>query len=143
LTGQGHHPFTCPSTCCHVPTELEKGAGSRLTIHTDQLGWEGNTTKRGTPQASSFPQHMGLISVVSVVQSSAIANALSGRFPIKAAWDRLQVVLCAICDGQSGSGAVFYKYFGFPCHFSSRQMLRTHLSSGAGTVGPVVADSVI
>jgi hypothetical protein len=34
----------------------------------------------------------------------------------------------------------FSGYFGFPYQFSLRRQLHTHLSSGAGTVGPLVAD---
>jgi hypothetical protein len=37
-------------------------------------------------------------------------------------------------------GPVFSKYFGFPCQFSFHQMLHTRLSSGADTVGQIVAD---
>jgi hypothetical protein len=37
-------------------------------------------------------------------------------------------------------GQGFSKYFGFPCQFSFHQMLHTHLSSGAGTIGQLVAD---
>jgi hypothetical protein len=37
-------------------------------------------------------------------------------------------------------GQVFSEYFGFPCRFSFHQMLHIHLSSGAGTVGQLVAD---
>jgi hypothetical protein len=37
---------------------------------------------------------------------------------------------------------VFSKYFGFPCQFSFRWLLHIHhhLSSGAGTIGQLVAD---
>jgi hypothetical protein len=35
---------------------------------------------------------------------------------------------------------VFSEYFGFPCQFSFHQMLNTHLLSGAGTIGQLVAD---
>jgi hypothetical protein len=35
-------------------------------------------------------------------------------------------------------GQVFSEYFGFPCQFSFHQILRTHLSSGAGTIGQFV-----
>jgi hypothetical protein len=36
---------------------------------------------------------------------------------------------------------VFSEYFGFPCQFSFHQLLHTHhLSSGAGTIGQLVAD---
>jgi hypothetical protein len=38
-------------------------------------------------------------------------------------------------------GQVFSKYFGFPCQFSFHRLLHTHhLSSGAGTIGQIVAD---
>jgi hypothetical protein len=37
-------------------------------------------------------------------------------------------------------GQVFFEYFGFVCELSFRQMLHTHLSSGAGTIGQLVAD---
>jgi hypothetical protein len=35
---------------------------------------------------------------------------------------------------------VFSEYSGFPCQFSFHQMLHTHLLSGAGTIGQLVAD---
>jgi hypothetical protein len=35
---------------------------------------------------------------------------------------------------------VFAEYFGFPCQFSIHRLLHTHhLSSGAGTIGQLVA----
>jgi hypothetical protein len=38
-------------------------------------------------------------------------------------------------------GQVFFEYLGFPCQFSFHQLLHTHhLSSGAGTIGQLVAD---
>jgi hypothetical protein len=38
-------------------------------------------------------------------------------------------------------GQVFTEYFGFPCQFSFHQLFHTyHLSSGAGTIGQIVAD---
>jgi hypothetical protein len=36
-------------------------------------------------------------------------------------------------------GQVFSVCFGFPCQFSFHQLLHTHLSSGAGTMNPLVA----
>jgi hypothetical protein len=37
-------------------------------------------------------------------------------------------------------GQVFSEYFGFPCEFSFHQLFHTrHLSSGAGTIGQLVA----
>jgi hypothetical protein len=35
---------------------------------------------------------------------------------------------------------VFSQYFGFPCQFSFHQLLHTHLSSGARTIGQLVID---
>jgi hypothetical protein len=37
-------------------------------------------------------------------------------------------------------GEVFSEYFGFPSQFSFHQLLHTHLSSEAGTIGELVAD---
>jgi hypothetical protein len=37
-------------------------------------------------------------------------------------------------------GQIFFEYFGFPYQFSSRQILHSRLSSGAGTIGQLVAD---
>jgi hypothetical protein len=37
-------------------------------------------------------------------------------------------------------GQVFSEYFGFPCQFAFHRLLHTHhLSSGAGTIGQLVA----
>jgi hypothetical protein len=36
-------------------------------------------------------------------------------------------------------GQVFSEYFGFPYQFSFHQMSHTHLPSGAGTIGQLVA----
>jgi hypothetical protein len=37
-------------------------------------------------------------------------------------------------------GQVSSEYFGFPYRFSFHQLLHTRLSSGAGTIGQLVAD---
>jgi hypothetical protein len=39
-------------------------------------------------------------------------------------------------------GQIFSDYFGFPCQFTFHRLLHTHhhLSSGAGTIGHLVAD---
>jgi hypothetical protein len=37
-------------------------------------------------------------------------------------------------------GQVFSEYFGFPFQYSFHQIIHTHLSSGAGTLGQLVAD---
>jgi hypothetical protein len=38
-------------------------------------------------------------------------------------------------------GQLFSEYFGFPCQFSFHRLLHNHhLSSGAGTIGQLVAD---
>jgi hypothetical protein len=40
-------------------------------------------------------------------------------------------------------GQVFSEYFGFPCQFSFHRLLHIHHpSSGAGTIGQLVADDV-
>jgi hypothetical protein len=33
-----------------------------------------------------------------------------------------------------------YEYFGFPCQFSFHQLLHTHITSVAGTIGQIAAD---
>jgi hypothetical protein len=43
--------------------------------------------------------------------------------------------------GKVALGQVFSEYFGFPCQFLFRRLLHIHhLSSGAGTIGQLVAD---
>jgi hypothetical protein len=37
-------------------------------------------------------------------------------------------------------GQVFSEYFGVSCQFSFHRLLHTHLSSGAGTIGQLVAE---
>jgi hypothetical protein len=37
-------------------------------------------------------------------------------------------------------GHVYFEYFGFPCQFSFHQILHTHISSVAGTIGQLMAD---
>jgi hypothetical protein len=66
----------------------------------------------------------------------AIAQTVSHRLPTTAARIRVQAWSCGICGGQSGTGAVFPEYFGFPYQFSFHRLLHVHhhLSSGAGTI---------
>jgi hypothetical protein len=70
-------------------------------------------------------------------ESSAIAQAVSHWLPNAAARVRAWVSSCEICGGESGSGASFSEYFGFPCQSSFHQLLHNHhyLSSGAGKIG--------
>jgi hypothetical protein len=47
-----------------------------------------------------------------------------------------------ICGWQSGTGAGFLPVLRFPCQFSFHRLLHIyHLSSGAGTIGQIVADA--
>jgi hypothetical protein len=70
------------------------------------------------------------------LQGLAIAEAVSRRLPNAAAWvghmgfvmDKVELVQIAS------------EYFGFPSQFSFHQMLHTHLSSVARTIGQLVAD---
>jgi hypothetical protein len=39
-------------------------------------------------------------------------------------------------------GQVCSEHYGFPCQFSFHQMVHTHLSSGAGTIGHLVVDHI-
>jgi hypothetical protein len=49
---------------------------------------------------------------------------------------KIRVWSSVICGGQSGAGAGFSEYFGFPCQSSFQQLLHNHphLLSGAGTI---------
>jgi hypothetical protein len=58
----------------------------------------------------------------------AIAQTDSRLLPTAAAPVRFQVRSCGICGGQSGTGAGFLR------------VIRFHLSSGATTIGQIVAD---
>jgi hypothetical protein len=43
--------------------------------------------------------------------------------------------------GKVALGQIFFEYFGFPCQFLFHRLLHAHhLSSGAGTIGQLVAD---
>jgi hypothetical protein len=58
-----------------------------------------------------------------------------------AAWFRALVRICVICGVQNITGQFFSEYFDFPCQVSFHRLLHTHhLSSGAGTIGQIVAD---
>jgi hypothetical protein len=48
------------------------------------------------------------------VVGRAIAQAVSRRLPTAAARVRVQVRSCGICDGQSDTGAGFFRVFRFP-----------------------------
>jgi hypothetical protein len=71
----------------------------------------------------------------------AIAQAVSRRLATAAARVRARVRSCGICGGQSGTGAGFLWVLRFPLPFSFHRLFLTHhLSSGAGTIGQLVAD---
>jgi hypothetical protein len=102
-------------------------------------GGESKFSENNMPQChyvqnGSHMDHPGL-------QGVAIAQAISRRLPTPAARVRAQVKSCGICGGESDTGAVFVsEYFGFLSQFSLHRLLHTHLSSGAGTIGQLVAD---
>jgi hypothetical protein len=78
---------------------------------------------------------------VRILQSRAIAWAVSRRRPTAAARVRAQVRSCGFVVDRVVLGQVFSEYFGFPCQFSfHRLLIHHHLSSGASTVGQLVAD---
>jgi hypothetical protein len=66
-----------------------------------------------------------------------IAQAVSRWLLTAAARVWFRVWSSGICGGQSGAGAGFPEYFGFPCQCSSHQLLHNHphLSSGPGAIG--------
>jgi hypothetical protein len=71
---------------------------------------------------------------------SAIAQTVSRKLPTAAARIRSHVKSCGICGGQSGTAEGILRVLSFPCQISFHQMLHTQLSSGAFTVGQLVAD---
>jgi hypothetical protein len=77
-----------------------------------------------------------------VDRGRTVVQAVRRRLPTTAARVRAHARSCAICCGQSGTEVGFFsKYFGFPCQFLFHRLLHTHqLSSGAGTIGQIVAD---
>jgi hypothetical protein len=65
-----------------------------------------------------------------------VAQAVSRRLPTAAARFGAKVRSCGIYGGQSGTGAGFLRVLRFPL-----PILHTHhLSTGAGTIGRLVAD---
>jgi hypothetical protein len=68
------------------------------------------------------------------------AQAVSRWLPTAAARVRAQIRSCGILVDKVALGQVFSEYIGFPCQFSFHILLHTHLSSGTGTVGQLVAD---
>jgi hypothetical protein len=69
-----------------------------------------------------------------------IVQVVSRRLPTAPARIQTQIRLCGICVDKETLGQAFSEYFGLPCEFSSHRLLHTHhLSSGAGTIGQLVA----
>jgi hypothetical protein len=69
----------------------------------------------------------------------AVVQAVIRRLPIAAVRVPAQVRSCRICGGRSGTGAGFLRVFRF-CHSFHRLLhTRHHASSGAGTIGRMVA----
>jgi hypothetical protein len=75
------------------------------------------------------------------VEGRTVAQAVSRRFAPAAARVWAQVGSCGIYGRHSDTGAGFLEYFGLFCQFSFHRLLHTHhLSSGAATIGQLVAD---
>jgi hypothetical protein len=74
-------------------------------------------------------------------QGRATAQSVSRRLPIAGACVRTHVKSCGILN-KVALGQIFSEYFSFSCQFSFHRLLHTHhhLSSGAGTIGQLVAD---
>jgi hypothetical protein len=62
---------------------------------------------------------------------------LVAGFPTR--WPGFEVTSYGICGGQSGIGAGFLLVLGFPCQFSFHRLLHTHISTGDGTIGQILA----
>jgi hypothetical protein len=75
------------------------------------------------------------------ISDSAIITCIAD-VPTVAAQVRAQVKSCKICGEKMALGQALYEYFGFPYQFSFYRRLHFHRhpSSGAGTIGQLVAD---
>jgi hypothetical protein len=71
-------------------------------------------------------------------QGRTTAQADSRQLPVVAA--RVQSQAGSFMVDKVALGLVISEYFGFPCQFSFHQMLHIHPSSGAGTIGQLLAD---
>jgi hypothetical protein len=70
-----------------------------------------------------------------------MAQVVSRRLPTAAARVRAQVRSCGICGGQSGTGAVFLRVLRPPLPILGQPIApHSSSSSGAGTIGQLVAD---
>jgi hypothetical protein len=65
---------------------------------------------------------------------------VSRRLPTAAARVRAQVRSCGICGGRSGAGAGFLRVLRFLLPILIRPIAPQSPSSGAGTIGQLVAD---
>jgi hypothetical protein len=72
----------------------------------------------------------------------AVAQADSRWLPTAMAKVRALAGSCGICGGRSGTGAGFHWALRFPLPLIVYRLLDTHNhpSSGAGTIGPIVAE---
>jgi hypothetical protein len=71
----------------------------------------------------------------------AIAQAVSRRIPTSVPGFEPRSGHVGFVVDKVALGQVFSEYFGFPCKFSFHRLLHIHhLSSGAGTIGQLVAD---
>jgi hypothetical protein len=92
-------------------------------------------------QVLTFKLEYSIFSVYNIMLQKGRAQAVSRRGfpPRRLGFDRGLGYVGFIVN-KMVLGQVFSKYYGLPCQFSSHQMLHTHLSSGAGIKGQVVAD---
>jgi hypothetical protein len=73
----------------------------------------------------------------------AIAKAVSRRLPTAATRVRTRSCHVGFVVYKVALGQIFSEYFGFPYQFSFYRLLHTHhLSSGAGTIGQLVASGL-
>jgi hypothetical protein len=70
----------------------------------------------------------------------AIAQVVSRRLPTAVARVWSQVRSCGIYDGKNGIEAGFFRVLSFPTPILISPSFSIHFSSGAGTIGQLVAD---
>jgi hypothetical protein len=79
---------------------------------------------------------------VTCLVDRAIAQAVNRRLPTAAPGYEPGPGHVGFVEEKVAQEQVFCEYFGFPCQFSINRLLHIHhhLSSGAGTIGQLVAD---
>jgi hypothetical protein len=96
---------------------------------------------RGSPcDRRSYSKIWFLVLIVRLLAGRAIAHVVFAGFPLRRPGFDPRSSHVGFVVEKVALGQVSSEYFGFPYPFSFHQMLHTHLSSGAVTIGKLMAD---